>query len=272
MGTMEKVQNRDNPSNDAFLRTGHFCGRREFLTAAVTSSLYGAAMFSGCGGLPVPAQACMQDHAKDGMDRRDDLLAGPKEKAIVAVKSGDTQKAIRYIEKLHLSFKPTHDRFNDWHQSLLNFIADKLGEEAVGEALDRVFEDVYRHAFEPVKNLDHDVIVAYIANAWRAHYSDFHIEEDEEKTVFVITYCGSGGRLQKMRAPFGRRTKKSYPWSFNRAGVNYYCGHEAVYNEKFKEMGLGFVQFQYGEQFDPNGVKTGCNCKVVIYKDKKKFA
>jgi len=43
------------------------------------------------------------------MIRRDDLLVGPKEKAIEAVKAGNKEEAIRYIQELYEEFRPLHD-------------------------------------------------------------------------------------------------------------------------------------------------------------------
>ena len=68
------------------------------------------------------------------MKRRYDLLIGPREKAIEAVKAGNKAEAIKYIEGLSLIFKPVHDRYIDWIEYLLEFVADRVGEEAVGEA------------------------------------------------------------------------------------------------------------------------------------------
>ena len=160
------------------------------------------------------------------MIRRDDLLVGPKEKAIEAVKAGNKEEAIRYIQELYEEFRPLHDRYSEWAQSLLSFIAEKLGEEAVEEALKRIFLDVYKDRWGKMKNMSHEEIVKMWCQLWRSHYSDFYVEEDEEKTVFVVSYCNSGGRIQKEGKARGRRTSKPYPWSFNQAGVSYYCCHE----------------------------------------------
>lgn len=202
------------------------------------------------------------------MKRRDDLLIGPKEKAIAAIRSGNVEEAIKQIEELAGEFKPLHDRYNDWHQSLLNFISERLGEEAVEEALRRVFNDVYRESSAGMKNVSHDDLVKFVCKAHRCHQSDFYIEEDDENTYFIIPYCGSGGRLQKRGEPFGRRTGKPYPWSFNRSGVNYYCCHEAVFGALHKELGIDFLEFEYSELFDKDGNPTGGTCRAIVSKKK----
>lgn len=40
--------------------------------------------------------------------RRDDLVMGPREKAIAAVEAGDKEEALKQIEALHMLFKPLH--------------------------------------------------------------------------------------------------------------------------------------------------------------------
>jgi hypothetical protein len=202
------------------------------------------------------------------MVRRNDLLVGPKEKAIEAVKAGNKEEAIKYIQELYEEFRPLHDRYGDWAQSLLSFIAKKLGEEAVEEALRQIVLDVYKDRWGKMKNMSHEEIVKMWCQLWKSHYSDFYVEEDEEKTVFVVSYCNSGGRIQKEGKARGRRTSKPYPWSFNQAGVSYYCCHEGVFNQMFKELGLDFIKFEYCNQFDDEGKPTGCPCKVIIYKKK----
>ena len=200
------------------------------------------------------------------MIHRDDLLAGPKEKAIEAVKAGRINEAIKYIEELNEQFRPLHDRYGDWIQSLLGFIAEKQGEEAVEEALKNTFSEVYKERALASAGMSHEDLIRRYCQSLRSHYSEFTVEEDDEKTVIVITYCGSGGRMQKEGKASVKRTKKSYPWAFDETGVCYYCCHEAVFNSVYKELGLDFVQYEYANQFDTEGNATGSPCRWVFYK------
>ena len=75
---------------------------------------------------------------------RDDLLVGPKEQAIAAIESGRKEDAIRYVEELYREFQPLHDRYIEWIQFLLGFIAEKLGEETVEEALRGIVTEIYK--------------------------------------------------------------------------------------------------------------------------------
>ena len=93
--------------------------------------------------------------------RRDDLVIGPKEKAIEAVRAGNKEEAIKNIETLYEEFRPLHDRYGDWIQILLSFIAEKLGEEAIEEAIRRITYEVYKEKWlTAFKNMSAEEIAA----------------------------------------------------------------------------------------------------------------
>ena len=201
--------------------------------------------------------------------RRDDLKIGPKEKAIEAVKAGNKEEAIKNIEALYEEFRPLHDRYGDWIQILLSFIAERLGEEAIEEAIRGITYEIYKErwltAFE---KMTPEEIAAMFGQVFRSHYADFYIEEDDEKFVVYITYCNSGGRMQKEGRAAGRRTKKAYPWSYGEADVCYYCTHESIFQPVFNELGFDNIQYEYENQFEDDGTPTGGVCRYIVYKKK----
>ena len=199
--------------------------------------------------------------------RRDDLLIGTKEKAIEAVKAGKKEEAIKYIELLSKEYQPLHDRYGDWIQILLTFIAERLGEEAIEEAFRTITLEIYKDRWVSLwKNMSSEEIIEMLCQVQRSHYNDFYVEEDDEKFVIVTPYCGSGGRIQKSGR--GGSTKKAYPWSFDEKGVIYYCCHESVFNTVFEEIGLDSVKYEYSPQFDKEGKPTGGACRWLVYKKK----
>ena len=56
--------------------------------------------------------------------RRDDLIVSVKQRAIDAVKAGDTEAAVKYIEDLYNGFKPLHNRYCEWLQLLMAYIGE----------------------------------------------------------------------------------------------------------------------------------------------------
>jgi len=198
------------------------------------------------------------------MKKRDDLLVGPKERAINAVKEGRIEEAIQCIEELNEQFRPLHDRYGEWIQCLLAFIADEMGESAVEKALQKTFEDVYKTRVLDSQNLTAEDVVKRYCQGARAHYSDITIEEDDEKFVLKHLHCNSGGRIQR-ECIYGK-TERAYDWSFNQMNVPYYCCHESVFNNIYKEIGLDRVTYEFEYQHDENGTPTG---KCCIWKIKK---
>ncbi len=196
--------------------------------------------------------------------RRDDLLIGPKEKAIDAVRAGKKDEAIKYIEELSQSFRPLHDRYGSWIEFLLDLIAERLGEETVQEALRGIGIEVYGPWLSMFTTMSSEEIARLFAQAHRVHNSDFYVEEDDEKFTLVIPYCGSGGRIQKEGKT--RTTTKPFPWSFNQEGVNYYCCHCPVHVNLYKEYGCNRIEVKGSKQVDEKGKPIGITCKYIIRK------
>ncbi|MFC1914008.1 hypothetical protein ACFLXF_01905 [Chloroflexota bacterium] len=199
--------------------------------------------------------------------RRADLEVSPKDKAIEAVKVGDKEEALKYIEELYQLPKGYHDRAVEIITFFLDLVANKMGGGAVEEAWrgigKAVFEDRYISVF---KTMTPEEIARYFALVHISHYSDFYIEEDEEKFVVYISYCGTGGKMQKERK--GDSVSKAYPWSYDEKGVSYYCAHESIFNKLFREWGYDRIKFEYGRQFDEKGKPAGGVCRYIIYKNK----
>jgi len=200
--------------------------------------------------------------------RRDDFLIGPKEKAIQAIKADNKEEAIKYVEQMNQEAKGAHDRAMEWIQSLLNYTAVTRGEAAVEEILKRSFDDVYksrRIAAPKIKSAEDQVRIW--CQVHRIHYSNFYVEEDDEKFVVVITFCGSGGKLHDEDKP--GKTKDAYPWSFNQRGVTYYCCHEPVFEATAAAYGLELEDHAYKTVLDKNGKEVGHECRWTIYKNNK---
>jgi hypothetical protein len=209
--------------------------------------------------------------------RRENLTVTLKDMAIQAVRSGNTDRAVELIEQLNNASRSVHDRYCEYVSILLTYIAEAFGEERVKDAAEYMVNNVHRRVLlGPLKNAAHEKAVAATAQTHRNHWSEFFVEEDEEKTVITLTCCGSGGRMMKEgkyenteRHPLmGGITKKAYPWSFNRKGLPYYCVHCAIYNLLWPEWNLGFRRVvEYGRQFDDKGNPVDEPCRVIIYKN-----
>jgi hypothetical protein len=199
--------------------------------------------------------------------KRDEFVIGPKEKLIEAITSGKTKEALRGTTDLYESFRGMHDGFVNQISLLHAKLAEANGEEWLeGFTRNRLYQK-WRSIFQTMKKMSPEQRVNMICDIHRPMYSEFHVEEDDEKFAVVVTACNNGGRL--MRDGIAKQqnalTKKAYPWCFNRAGVPYYCIHAAIFNEIFKELGLT-IEMQWGRQYDDQGKQIDEPCKYMIYK------
>ena len=201
------------------------------------------------------------------MKRRDDLVIGPKEKAKEAIKAGNTEEALVYLDKVYEQFRNLHDSYGNTQCLLMGTIAEIKGEEWLLELEKiRVYEP-FRERFLKFKDMPVEERVKAICNSQRAHFSEFHVEEDDEKFTVVITGCNAGGRL--LRDGIAKRmkavTKQAYPWSYNLVGFPYYCIHSFLFNKLWKELGLK-IEMIWGRQYDDQGNKIDEPCRYIFYK------
>jgi hypothetical protein len=201
------------------------------------------------------------------MARRDDFLIGPKEKAVEAIKAGKTEEALAYLNEVYEQFHALHDAYTNDISLLEGTLAEMQGDKWY-EAFERKkVVELLGPKYERYKGMSAEQKVAAICNSMRAHFSEFHVEEDDEKFVVAMTGCNAGGRLVRdgIAKRQGAITKKAYPWSFNRVSFPYYCAHAYFLNELFKELGIK-VKIDYGRQYDDQGKKINEPCKYYVYK------
>jgi hypothetical protein len=200
------------------------------------------------------------------MRRRHDFTMGPKEKLIEAIKSGKTEEALRYTNDLYEMFRGMHDGFINTISLMHGKLAEAHGEEWL-EGFTRARMARWRSIFQTMRDMSPEDRVKMICDIHRPMYSEFHVEEDDEKFVIAITGCNNGGRLIRdgIAKQQNALTKKAYPWCFNTVGVPHYCIHAAVFDEIFKDLDLK-IEIQWGKQYDEQGKQIDEPCKYVIYK------
>jgi hypothetical protein len=190
-----------------------------------------------------------------------------------AIEAGRKEEALKAVDEIWAEGRPIHDLYGDMAAVFLDFINEKLGEEAVEEAWRYVGEKVWRPVLEGYRDKPETLAATY-AMFLRSHGYDFTCEEDEEKFTFLLHYCPSGGRmLQEGKAETSTRhplnfgvTKKERPWGFNQKGVLYYCGHTQLwFDTQPREWGINLFTARYGE-FNEKGEVVGRPCVVTIHK------
>src|SRR3954463_3432658 len=117
------------------------------------------------------------------------------EQAKAAIDAGDTEGAKALLDRAVTQWAGLKDYSINWITSLLTFVADELGEEAVERALRTTGDEFVRPrrdsgtAWEdgPAAQL-----VKVIARAILGNMDAVEVSEDDEKIVLAFR-CGSGG-------------------------------------------------------------------------------
>jgi hypothetical protein len=180
-------------------------------------------------------------------------------KARDAIARGDKEAALRAVDEILAEEKPIHDLYGDMAASLVTFIASKLGEGAVEEAWRHVAEDVWTPLLLRFKETgDVNAFASAFAMFLKSHRYGFEVWEDDEKWVFVVTWCTSGERMLvegKVEGAGGDPgghgrfgvTKRAYPWSFDHEGLPYYDVHAAVWMRLLpRELRWDVLDCEYG--------------------------
>lgn len=197
---------------------------------------------------------------------------------ITAIKENNLELAIKNAEAMYKNAKNMHDGLIDMFSLALNYIAEKEGEEGVGNVWRYIGEKKYVGKIEAYKagKMTYEFDKEYIRLGEMAHYSDFTAEEDDEKIVFSMHDCGVCGRLMKegkldtCKCEGGLNLgtiKEPHDWTLGQTGMPYYCIHAPYFfNILGKEHEYDVFDFKWGRQLDENGNRIDEPCQEIIYK------
>ena len=158
------------------------------------------------------------------------------EQAKVAVRAGETERAVELIDRAVGQWRSLQDYSINWITSLLSFVGRDIGEEAVERALRATGEEFVRPRRDTGVDwgsLPASARAKVIARAMVANFGNCAVEEDDEK-ITLSFHCGTGGRL----IDDGRYDGDGYlvlrepaPRTFMRDALPVYCAHCSVNNE-----------------------------------------
>ena len=190
------------------------------------------------------------------------------EQAKAAIDAGDLDGAKDLVDRAVTQWAALKDYSINWITSLLTFVADELGEEAVERALRTTGEEFVRPRRDTGtawSELPASARAKVIARSMLGNMGAVEVSEDDEKIVLSFR-CGSGGKLiddgryegehayATLREPAGR--------TFSRDELWVYCAHCSVNNE--------IQPVEWGEaptsiEFPPE--RRGEPCVHHVYKD-----
>jgi hypothetical protein len=190
------------------------------------------------------------------------------EQAKTALAQGRPEDAALLIDRAVEQWSALKDYSINWITSLLTFIGEELGEEAVERALRKTGEEFVRPRRDtgtPWSSLPASARAKVIARAMLGNMGEVEVDEDDEKITLSFK-CGSGGMLidsgryegehayMKLREQSGRTFMRDELWV--------YCAHCSVNNEiQNVEWGDAPSSIEYPPE------KPGERCVHHLYKD-----
>jgi hypothetical protein len=198
------------------------------------------------------------------------------ERARAAIRSGDTETALAEIDAILAEAVPIHDMMGDLAASLLTFIGDRLGEEAVEEAWRWAADDLWMPFLTSFKESgDVEGFARTFVMFLHSHRYKFSVVEDDERWTIEVEAGTSGERMLvegKVRGaggdPSGHHnfgsTTKAYPWTLGFENFPYYDVHSAVWMHlQPQELGWPVLDVEYGRKAHGEVAET----RFIIYKD-----
>lgn len=170
---------------------------------------------------------------------------------------------------------PWHDFGVVW---LAHFYAVALeigGPDYLDEMLAQTYEPAFVAGLPRYAALDDAGLVREIALTWNYHCADFRVHEEDDRFVFTLDPCGSGGRLfrgqmwrdlYRYGRPLSPTVDGPHPIVFMRRDAPSYCSHCAASNRTQlsraadRTVPLFFVIDGTAQQ------RPGMPCRTYVYK------
>lgn len=151
-----------------------------------------------------------------------------RDKIFDSLKRGKPKEIRDLLKREFQEREKFHDLYVDWVNELTALLAEKAGDEAVFEFYERYYQRRQKELQDDNKyRLPIEDLVRYRAKKFTGGGHDFifKVEEDDEKFTFILSPCGSGGRLIEKSTDPRYRTKKAHPCSHRQFNIPYYCAH-----------------------------------------------
>ncbi|MCU5782331.1 hypothetical protein MA04_01631 [Alcanivorax balearicus MACL04] len=176
---------------------------------------------------------------------------------------------------------PWHDFGVVW---LAHFYAVALelgGADYLDEMLAETYEPAFVAGFPAYAALDDEALAREIARTWNYHCADFQLSEEDDRFVFTLDPCGSGGRLFRGTVwrdmfqygrPLSPIMSDPHRINFLREDAPSYCTHCAASNRaqlsrlSDAKVPLFFVIDGHAQQ------RPGMPCRTYVYKHKARRA
>lgn len=172
-------------------------------------------------------------------------------------------------------WKPWHDFGLVMLEYFYGVALEKGGPDYLQEVLEQTYAPAFNAGFPRYAAMSDDELVREIARTWNYHCADFTLSEDDDRFVFRLDPCGSGGRLFRGQMwrdmfhygePLSPIMPDAHDVNFNRVDAPAYCTHCAASNRAQLQDALSpktplfFVIDGHAQ------LKPGMPCRVFAYK------
>jgi hypothetical protein len=192
------------------------------------------------------------------------------QRAEAALEAGDLEQVAALLDGQRKDWMPWHDFGIVCLEYFYNVALELGGPDYLDELLAQTYEPAFVAGFPRYDAMSDDELVREIARTWNYHCADFTIQEEDDRFVFVLDPCGSGGRLLRGQVwrdmfhygePLSQKMPQPHPINFQRHDAPTYCTHCAASNRaQFKGGPLFFVIDGHAQ------MQPGQPCRQFSYK------
>lgn len=192
------------------------------------------------------------------------------QRAEQALDAGAVNEVAALLDGQRKDWKPWHDFGVVCLEYFYNVALELGGPDYLDQLLATTYEPAFVAGFPRYEAMNDDELVREIARTWNYHCADFTIREEDDRFVFVLDPCGSGGRLMRGQMwrdmfhygePLAQKMPAPHNINFNRHDAPTYCTHCAASNRaQFKGGPLFFVIDGHAQ------MQPGQPCRQFSYK------
>lgn len=207
-------------------------------------------------------------------EEREALTLTRVERARRRLEAGDADIA-DLLEGQRKDWKPWHDFGVVLLEYFYAIALEKGGPDYLAEVLDQTYAPAFHAGFPRYAAMSDDELVREIARTWNYHCADFTLLEEDDRFVFRLDPCGSGGRLFRGEMwrdmfhygePLSPLMPDAHDVNFNRTAAPAYCTHCAASNRAQLKTAMSpqtplFFVIDGHAQMRP-----GAPCRVFAYK------
>ncbi len=175
------------------------------------------------------------------------------------------------VEGQQYDWGPWHDFLMTWTEYTFAMCRELGGMDYLRECLREGYDSAFGFLYNSMEAFPDDRSrVEALAQNWHYHQGAFRIEEEDDRFVFILDPCGSGGRMvreEMAKDSFHYNTElaplepEASDITFNRKDFPLYCTHCASGNiDQFKGKPLIFVVDGHAQ------MRRGMPCRQYVWK------